>query len=604
MPDLIHSLLHQDIGHLRIIAELWGLDLESTDSDSARDELSASLLDVNLLADHLASLPPEADSAIAALIASNGRIAWAIFARQFGDIREMGAGKRDREHPHRNPTSTSEILFYRGILARAFFDTNKGSQEFAYIPDDLFKLMKEESDALSSSKGEKNLANFAGLTVNNSEPLGRPASPNEKGTEILADDSILDDATTLLAALRIGRSNWSRSIPVGQFDLRLIALLASANLISPSPAGRGARGEGEVNAEEAKTFLEASRADALKTLYDAWLESDRFNELKLMPNIICEGEWKNSPRDTRRTILGFINAIPTNKWWSVASFVQAIKQTQPDFQRPAGDYDSWFIKRASDGQYLRGFDSWNEVDGALIRYFINILHWLGRLDLNFAENATEATSFRLSSFQNTKEERGKITASSNGKVSVERFTPRVVRYQIARFCEWEDGDFDMSLRKYPTSRSVYKYHITAKSLKHAKEQGLKAEQLLSLLVKHTDNKVPPPLVKALKRWDANGTQARAETQTILRVSQPEVLEEMRKSKAGKFLGEILSPTAVVVKNGAIQKVMEAMIELGLFAEIHTNPSLRANEVNEAIPYEDNVSDTTRGLLRRNERSSQ
>lgn len=538
MPDLIHSLLHQDIGHLRIIAELWGLELESTDSDSARDELSASLLDLNLLADHLASLPPEADSAIAALIASNGRIAWATFTRQFGDIREMGAGKRDREHPHRNPTSTSEILFYRGLLARAFFDTDKGSQEFAYIPDDLLPLI--------SRRGGRPRNAAPTITT---ETLGRPASPAEKGTEILADDSILDDATTLLAALRMGRSNW-------QFDLRLDGLLTSANLITNN----------NIQTEPVKTFLEASRADALKMLYDAWLESDTYNELKLMPSIICEGEWKNAPRDTRRTILGFINSVPANKWWSVASFVQAIKQIQPDFQRPAGDYDSWFIKRSADGQYLRGFDSWNEVDGALIRFFINVLHWLGRLDLSVTEGAMEATAFRISAFAGKKEERGKIGVSSNGKISIPRDAPRVVRYQIARFCEWDERGLDTPLRGYSTTRINYKYHITARSLKHAKEQGLKAEQLLSLLVKHTDNKVPPPLVKALKRWDANGTEARAETQTILRVSQPEVLEEMRKSKAGKFLGEVLSPTAVVVKGGAIQKVMEAMIELGLFAE--------------------------------------
>lgn len=554
MPDLIHSLLNQDIGHLRIIADLWGLELDSTDSDLARDELSASLLDFNLLTDLLDSLPPEADSAIAALLASNGRVAWATFARQFGDIREMGAGKRDREHPHRNPISVSEILFYRGILARAFFDTDKGSQEFAYTPDDLFELMKEERG--------KNLANFAGLAVNNSEPLGRPASPNEKGKEILADDSILDDATTLLAALRMGRSNW-------QFDLRLAPLLTSANLITSN----------NIQTEPVKIFLESPRNDALKTVYDSWLESDSFNELKLMPSIICEGEWKNSPRETRKTILGFIGSVPANKWWSVTSFVQAIKQKQPDFQRPAGDYDSWFIKRASDGQYLRGFDSWNEVDGALIRFVINTLHWLGKVDLSIAEGTGEATAFRIKSKvegqrsdlrPSTFDEKGKIAVSSNGNISIPRDAPRVVRYQVARFCEWDKPvglDTGLAIaRPYSTNRGVYKYHITAQSLKHAKVQGLKAEQLLSLLVKHTDNKVPPPLVKALKRWEARGTEARAEDQTILRVSQPEVLEEMRKSRAGKFLGEVLSPTAVIVKSGAIQKVMEAMAELGILTE--------------------------------------
>ena len=45
------------------------------------------------------------------------------------------------------------------------------------------------------------------------------------------------------------------------------------------------------------------------------------------------------------------------------------------------------------------------------------------------------------------------------------------------------------------------------------------------------------------------------------------MEEMRKSKASKFLGEMLSPTAVVVKEGAILKVMAALAELGLLAEV-------------------------------------
>jgi hypothetical protein len=43
MPDLFHSLLKQDIGHLRIIAELWGIELESPKAEGALEELCASL---------------------------------------------------------------------------------------------------------------------------------------------------------------------------------------------------------------------------------------------------------------------------------------------------------------------------------------------------------------------------------------------------------------------------------------------------------------------------------------------------------------------------------------------------------------------------------
>ena len=159
------------------------------------------------------------------------------------------------------------------------------------------------------------------------------------------------------------------------------------------------------------------------------------------------------------------------------------------------------------------------------------------------------SDFRPSTFNE------KVTVASNGKIIVSRYFPRAVRYQIARFCEWMDEKSD----EYP-------YRITARALKSANKQGLKAEQLLSLLVKYTKGKVPPSLVKALKRWEVNGAEARVETQVILRVNKPEVLKEMRNSSAGKFLGEAISPTAVVVKSGAVQKVIGALAELGLLAE--------------------------------------
>jgi hypothetical protein len=150
-----------------------------------------------------------------------------------------------------------------------------------------------------------------------------------------------------------------------------------------------------------------------------------------------------------------------------------------------------------------------------------------------------------------------MVVSSNGRITISRYFSRAVRYQLARFCEWDQEKDD-----------EYIYHVSAQSLKHAAEQGLKAEQLLALLVKYTNGNVPPALVKALKQWEAHGTEARVEKLLVLRVNRPEIMEEMRKSKAGKFLGEVLSPTAVIVKSGAESKVLSALAELGLLAEVN------------------------------------
>jgi hypothetical protein len=213
------------------------------------------------------------------------------------------------------------------------------------------------------------------------------------------------------------------------------------------------------------------------------------------------------------------------------------------------------------------------VDGALVKYFIQVLHWLGRVDLASPEEGKEAAAFRVveskvakSKFiEDLRSQRfdGKINVSSNGKITVSRHFSRAVRYQISRFCEWDEPKND-----------DYIYSVSAKSLKRAHEQGLKAEQLLAMLVKYTNGNVPPAMVKALKRWEANGAEARVESLLVLRVSKPEVMEEMRKSKAGKFLGEMLSPTAVVVKSGAIEKVLAALAELGLLAEVIHDDSNR------------------------------
>jgi len=278
-----------------------------------------------------------------------------------------------------------------------------------------------------------------------------------------------------------------------------------------------------------------------------------------MPGIICEGEWRNQPQETREFLFNLLEVIPEGKWWSLNAFIRDIKQKYADFQRPAGDYDSWFIKREFDAQYLRGFLSWDQVDGALIKYFItHILYWLGQVDLCIAEGATEPTSFRIINPETriSNLESKKIHVSSQGLISVPRLAPRVVRYQVSRFCEWEELKDDL-----------YRYRISTNSLAKSREQGLKVEHLLALLSKHSDAGIPPTLVKALKRWEISGTEARVQTQVILKVSKPEILEEMRRSKAGKFLGEVLSPTTVIVKSGAIQKVMDALAELGLLTEV-------------------------------------
>jgi len=568
MPDLFHSLQGRDLGYLRIVAGLWGIDLTAPDVHTALPGLVKAMLDEKLLKEVIEALPGEAQEALSALHAENGRMPWALFSRRFGSVREMGPGRRDRERPHLSPISAAEMLWYRGLIARAFLKTPGEPQEFAYIPEEFLGSIPSGNPRQAS-------------------PPGRPASPGEFAHPRPANDRILDHACTLLAALRLAEGATAlvrATAPVGATALvrarregqetmlhlpgkegwdipveTLQDLLFNAGLIDT---------DGSPLPEPTRAFLEASRGQALALLAQRWQSSPNFNELWMMPGLKCEGEWLNDALKSRRAILDLLSEIPLQAWWNITAFVASVRERQPDFQRPAGDYDSWFIRSESSGGYLQGIEHWDEVDGALVRYLITgPLHWLGILDLAGSTPEGEPAAFRFSEWAEAllqeytpppvlAVEDAPVQVLADGRLRLLPLTPRAVRYQVARFCEWEAE----------TPQGEYHYRITPGSLEKAGKQGLRLNHLLALLRKHAASPPAPNLVQALERWENNGTQAFLEKVCVLRVSSPEILNALRRSPAARFLGDPLGPTTIIVKPAAMEKVRTALVELGYLAE--------------------------------------
>ncbi|HLE72810.1 MAG TPA: hypothetical protein VI688_01055, partial [Anaerolineales bacterium] len=92
MPGLAQSLEGQDLGRLRILAELWGIELRAQEIRSAIQLLEELL--PQAVADGLAALPAEAQGALAALSAQAGNLPWGQFVRNFGELRQVGPGRR------------------------------------------------------------------------------------------------------------------------------------------------------------------------------------------------------------------------------------------------------------------------------------------------------------------------------------------------------------------------------------------------------------------------------------------------------------------------------------------------------------------------------
>ena len=545
MPDLIQSLKGHDLNHLQIVAEHWGVELRARDAHRGLSRLALLLLERDQVEEIVDLLPEAARAALGDLVANAGRLPWQLFTRRYGEVREMGPARRDRERPDRNPASPAEELWYRALLARSFFDTPNGPQEFAYIPDDLLNLLPDTSHPEEG-------------------PLGRPASPAERAFTIPVNDHILEHACTLLAALRLElpadeleglAAAWSS----GPQPLNLSALqsiLSASGLLDE---------QGGVQPEPARLFLEAPRGEALLQLFSAWLHSPDINELRLLPGLGVEGEWRNDPLQARQAILGFLPGLPKDTWFSLPAFVEAIRQAHPDFQRPAGDYDSWYLRDARSGEFLRGFAHWEAVDGALIRFLIcGPLHWFGVLDLAAPAAGEPVTAFRFSDWaknllqnlpvESLPPEEELLRIRSDGSLLVPRGAPRVARYQIARFCVWEKE-----------SEDGYRYALTPASLERARQQGLRLSHLMALLHRYAAA-VPPSLLQALERWETSGSQARIERVTLLRVSSPEILQALRLSRAARFLGDPVGPTSVIVNPGAWRKVLAALAEMGYLGE--------------------------------------
>ncbi len=531
MRDLLSSLLDHDLGHLRIVAELWGLDLPPGGVRQAAPPLVQAMRDETLLSEVVESLPTPARQALDALLAAGGRLPLSDLSRRFGPLRAMGPGRRDREKPWRDPASPLEALWYRGLIDRAFGQGPHGPLEYAYIPRDLLALLPAPQETLGGAPG-------------------RPAAdpPHTRPARTLA----VDDATTLLAALRRNPAP-GRSLPPDRADAlqpfllqpasltMLITLLLEGALLQSEPL--------RPLPQAVRAFLDAPRRASLEHLIQLWVRSRHWNDLQALPHLEAPNGWPNDPLAGRQAVLDLLRPIPSGTWWDLETFLQAVRDRQPAFQRPAGDFDSWYLRDRRTGLFLRGFEHWDAVEGELLRFFIaGPLHWLGLCDLGAVDPEAPPSAFRLTPLapllfgeqapqaaQEEPETAGRL--SPDGLVLVPRTASRALRYQIARLGAWVGLQGER-----------YAYRLTPGSLQRASQQGLQMAHVRAVLEQVSGAALPPPLEKALARWAEHGIEARLERLMILRVRHPQVLKDLLSRRAtARYLGEQLGPTAAIVR---------------------------------------------------------
>jgi hypothetical protein len=318
----------------------------------------------------------------------------------------------------------------------------------------------------------------------------------------------------------------------------------------------------------------------MRTLLAAWRDDKRWDELRLIPSVICEETgWRNDPVVPRQGLLAILAELPrpaanaggSSEWLSLQAFEGALREHAPDYLRPDGDFESWLIRDADTGEYLRGIESWERVEGALARHLITrSLRWLGLVELGLEGDKPIACAFRLSelgwrmlhsggsilSEQENEPSRRVATVTEDGLVAMPLEETLYDRYQLERFAEWQSQSGEA------------RYQITDETIWQSQNAGIKVDQIIAFLRRVTDDAIPPAVMRQLFACRARFGRAVVLRTALLQTADEETMALiMANPQVRDLLGESLSPTVCLVHERSVDELVERLKELGVWPRL-------------------------------------
>jgi len=558
MKELRESLLEHETVMLEVIAQQWGLSPGPEGKQELVKRLETLMKDQKALGDVLGRLSLEEREALESLIHWGGKVSSSFFTRRYGPIRPFGPAKLLRERLWENPAGPAEKLWFLGLIFKTFELTDAGLTEVVYIPQDL-------KDLIPSSQGEQSPRTPEVLPPSRELPAAHHLAEalflflvylQKEPAKAAPDGSMPAEVTEAIAKFIKERGAWpplwgELFFPLVQHIAMALGLITlEAGKIKPFP-------------EKLRPWLKSPAHERLTGLWQAWLESISWNELRLLPHLVWEDTGRrNDPRLARRRIISFLGRCPAREWVSLESFVSLIKEEEPDFQRPDGNYSSWYIRDRATGEYLMGFEHWDKVEGALIRFIVTgPLHWLGVLELGVDESGN-VTSFCLSSWGEKILSQAPIRARPEEPIVVKPdFTILVPqdaslynRFQVERFASWTGSTAEAHL-----------YLVTRSSLQEAFLRGITLDMILRFLKRATDGRLPTAVIQSFKRWDKLQKTFTLRNVLVLEAPGPLAMEKIQEEPGLKELIKgLLSPTLAIVEEKDVLQLEEALRRAGYY----------------------------------------
>ncbi|BCX05638.1 MAG: hypothetical protein KatS3mg053_3576 [Candidatus Roseilinea sp.] len=544
------------------MADLWDAPVEATSARDVAHALALHMLQRERLAATRESLPPDVRSALDALVAARGRMPAAAFERRFGSIRPMGPGRLERERPWLSPVNPAEHLWYRGFIFRAFDRLSGTPTEVVFVPGDMLTLLGAEPRA------------------SHEELAAAPAQPSPSD---LRPSKCLDDVVTLLCFIRNHGVRAKAGDTWDAASRRAVApmLRDPDGAIENDPNGRFAflthliarlgwtrpeQNRLRLIPQPVAQWLQSPPDVQRDALFDAWLNDAEWNDLAHVAGLTLEmtHAWSNDPVRARKAIVGlwekwrleigdstrrisdFQSPIshppsPISNLQSLTSdFIAYVHRHDPDFARPDGRYDTWHVRDARTGEFLHGFENWERIEGALIRYIIEKpLRWLSDLD-------EESASPPASPFHVT----------DDGKIIIARHL-RYERFQVARVADWIE-----------TRADGYAYQLSPRSLDRARAQGIRAGRVIAFLEETSGQALPVGLKRALSRWEERGAEVRLEAMMILRAQDSATMDALlRLPQMRRLRIERFAPNCIAIRPCDAGAVRAAIVESGLLVDV-------------------------------------
>lgn len=555
LRTLYQALLHSDIARLRIIALQWGFTPRAVRHTDLAAELVDSMVNAEEVSHVLSALTPESRAALDDLLRHGGMMPWLSFVRRWGPMRDIGMGKMERDELWREPHSASEDLWMLGLVQRDFSEGPDDPIEMAYIPEALRLYMP--------------------ITEPFDVPSPPPQAPVSRAQLVDIVDALADDLIAWWVSVQHEPVTDTSVSPVPTFpddvdnvDVLKTHLLQTLSLeqgwirITPSQELR-------LVPDAVLAWLRADLWSQWASLARAWMASTAWRDYDYIQSLHPDpvSGWLPDALKNRQRILDIFARCSPGNWYLVADMIAYVKEYFTDFMRPDGNYDRWAPREAQTDRPLRGFESWNLIEGAYITFLITgPLSWLGVITCDDAASEhVEGSRFQLTEAGAALlglceppviNESPAIKLCMDGIVEVPA-RRRYERYQLSRIAH-------LISRETGQPGGVFRFRLTPKSLKRAQQQHIPFIRILEFLEQATGQSLPPSFKQALQRFYNNNEYASLDHPWLLRLPETgiEAFPDVH-----PYILERITSSIILIHEKDVDLVVALLFEKGILVDM-------------------------------------